>query len=357
MEKETSGIVYQEFDGDLEGLREMAHASWFCEYGRGTWPDLYRIELMRHLFREIDDPRYLLGAYHEGKLVAFVANLPRTYRYQGKHYKCALSCMMVGHKDYRRFGVIKHLIAECLRRNAASDLDFACFYLESGHSSSKLFEKHLRPIHPIESLKKIHVLVRPVEFEVLARHERLGWFSRTALKMLGVHKPPRRPQVEGEIRLYQKRDLSAVMEMMEAIPDEKILVRTFTMEGLEHQLDSPDLTETVVFEKRGQVLGFINLAYYEIVSHLGPVKWANLDFLHWEALSPSERCALVAEAWMLAKERGCAGMMEWSKGYYNPLALYCSRFLPYPRYVGAYAWNFQPNLDFKGLEGICIQQI
>ena len=121
-------IEVRDFDGDLEALSAMARDSWSEEYGGEPWVDLYRPQLTRHLFAEVPDPRFLVGAYNGAKLVAFVANLPRAYRYNGKTYRGVMSTLMVAHKDYR--GSIALLIAECLRRNKEFGADFALMILE-----------------------------------------------------------------------------------------------------------------------------------------------------------------------------------------------------------------------------------
>jgi hypothetical protein len=68
--EDVPDIEFRDFDGDLDALSAMARDSWFEEYGLGSWPDLYRPALAGHLFADVTDPRYLVGAYHGSKLVA-----------------------------------------------------------------------------------------------------------------------------------------------------------------------------------------------------------------------------------------------------------------------------------------------
>jgi GNAT superfamily N-acetyltransferase len=350
-------IDYRDFDGDIQALRSMAQESWYQEYGLSTWPDLYRPELLRHYFQDISDKRYLVGAYDGGRLVAFLANLPRTYRINGKTYRAAVSCMLVGHKDYRKRGIILNLIKECLRRNQDIGVDFVLMYLEQKHRSAELFQKHINPNHRIQRLITMHPIARPVDFARLARAERLKWYERAAIKLFGAHRPPRAPRVPGTVRPYNDADLPAILELCGSYPDDNRLVRVFDEKSLGHQLDTPDATSTVVYEKDGQVRGFLNYTHLDL---LGPGKrypWAWLDYLYWEGMSSREKRALIAGLWLQAKDQGIMAIMEWNKNYYKKGTLYRSRFIPYPRYLDLNAWIFNPDLSLEGIRSVFEQQI
>ena len=351
-------IEYRDFDGDIQALGAMAKDSWYQEYGMSTWPDLYKPELVRHFLKDVTDPRYLAGAYDGSKLVAFLANLPRTYRLNGKTHKAAISCMLVGHKDYRKRGIILNLIKDCLRRNEEDiGADFVLMYLEQKHRSSELFKKHINPKHRIQRLITMHPIARPIDFDLLASSERLKWYERAAVKLYGAHRPPRAPRVSGTVRPYKEADLSAVLELTNRYPDDNRLVRVFDRKSLGHQLHSEGATSTVVYEKGGAVRGFMNYTHLDL---LGPKKrypWAWLDYLYWEEMSNREKKALIAGMWEHARERGIMAIMEWNKNYYKKAPLYRSRFIPYPRYLDLNAWIFNPDLTLEGIQSVFEQQI
>ena len=335
----------------------MAQDSWYEEYGLSTWPDLYKPELVRHAFADVSDKRYLVGAYDGSRLVAFLANLPRTYRINGKTYKAAISCMLVGHKDYRKRGIILNLISECLRRNEDIGCDFALMYLEKKHRSAELFVKHINPKHRIERLITMHPIARPVDFDLLAGAERLKWYERAAIKLFGAHRAPQAPKVSGAVRPYEEADLSAVLELTGRYPDDNRLVRVFDEKSLGHQLCTKGATSTVVYEKDGAVRGFMNYTHLDL---LGPKKrypWALLDYLYWEGMSAREKKALIAGLWEHAKQQGIMAIMEWNKNYYKKAPLYRSRFIPYPRYLDLNAWIFNPDLTLEGIQSVFEQQI
>jgi len=352
-----SDIEYRDFDGDVDALGEMAQGSWYEEYGLSTWPDLYKPELVRHFLKDVTDPRYLVGAYDGKRLVAFLANLPRTYRLNGKTYKAAMSCMLVGHKDYRKRGIILNLINDCLRRNEDIGCDFVLMYLEQKHRSSQLFEKHINPKHRIQTLITMHPIARPIDFDLLAGAERLKWYERFAIKLLGAHRPPKAPKVPGTVRPYEDADLPAILALTGNYPDDNRLVRVFDSGSLGHQLHTAGATSTMVYEREGAVRGFMNYTHLDL---LGPGKrypWAWLDYLYWEGLSSREKRALIAGTWELARQQGIMAVMEWNKNYYKNGPLYRSRFVPYPRYLDLNAWVFNPDLDLSGIKSVFEQQV
>ncbi|MBN1944664.1 MAG: GNAT family N-acetyltransferase [Bradymonadales bacterium] len=350
-------IEFRDFDGDLEALRAMASDSWFSEYGIQTWPDLYKPDLARHYFAEVSDPRYLVGAYDGDRLVAFVANLPRTYRLKGKTYQAAQSCMLVGHKDYRRRHLALDLIAECLRRNQEIGIDLALLTLERKHASALMFQKHLTGQHHIERVKRMAPVARPIDMEVLVRAEKLKWYESMVMRCLGAHRPMVLPDVPGTIRPYTASDLGSILAMLRRYPDDDCLVRVFNEESLARQLDQKNVTYTVVYEKGGETVGFINFSLLDLVNNAGRYRWAWVDFLAWAGLTWKEKKALIAGLWQNARDLGCVSIMEWTKGYYSIGPLLRSHFVTYPRYLDLMAWIFNPDLSLRGVEKILDQQI
>ena len=74
-----AGVVIEPFRGDLEALERMAHSSWRDEYGISSFPNLYRPEFVRYLMELAPDSRHFIAAYKEGEILAFLANVPRTF--------------------------------------------------------------------------------------------------------------------------------------------------------------------------------------------------------------------------------------------------------------------------------------
>jgi hypothetical protein len=346
-------IELRDFDGDLEALFAMTRDSFREEYGDETWLDLYRPEMAQHIFADVPDPRFLVGAYDGAKLVAFIANLPRRYRFNGKTYLGVASTMLVTHRDYRGVGI--YLISECLRRNQDFGADFALMILERTHTARLLFEQYLKPRHHIELLKRMYMIVHSVDVEAIVASQNLKWYVAAGTKLLGAHRPLTAPPVAGMVRHYRDTDLDEILALIGAYSDRGRLVRLFSHEALARRLDTQDITATVVYERDRAVMGFINFTVHAMVSKRGTHCWAWLDFLYWEGLSDREKKALLAGLWEASRNLGCIGILEWNRGYYAKGALFRSRFVPYPRLIEMNAWVFNQSVSLQGVDSVCEQ--
>ena len=328
----------------------MAHDTLIEEYGNKTWVDLNRPEMVRHLLAQVPDPRFLIGAYDGSRLVGFIANLPRRYRCQGKVYRAVTSTMLAVRRDYR--GAAPYLIAESLHRNEAYGADFALLLLERGNRSSRMFNQLLKPRYPIKRLTSMYALVRGVDLHSIVEHEDLGRHQVGAIKLLGAHRPIVSPAVGGNVRGYAEADLTRILELMRGYRDQARLVRVFDRQSLARQLDTEKVTSTVIYERGSVVRGFINFTIHEVVSANGRYRWAWPDFAYWEGLSDGEKRALLSGLWQASRDRGCSGIMAWSKTLGATGALYRSRFIPYPRCVDVHAWILNPSVSLPEIDGI-----
>lgn len=346
-------IEIRTFDGDLEALRDMAHASLYPERGDEVWLDMNRPAVMARLFEHVPDPRLLIGAYDGTRLVGFLANLPRRYRLNGVTYRGVFTNLLATAPGYG--GSTVYLIMECLRQNQAYGADFALIVLERGYSSWRLFEKALAPRYRIERLATLHGIARPIDMPRLVASQRLGWPIRMGAHLIGADRPIEAPAVPGIVRPYAAADLPAIEGLLACCSDAGCLVRQFDRAPLASQLATDDLTATVVYERGGTVRGMINYAIHEHVSPRGRDRWAWIDFVSWDNLLPETRRALLSGLWHDARRRGCIGLMEWSKGYYSPWTLYGARFVPYPLRIDVNAWVFRPGLSLRGVGRLCEQ--
>ena len=343
-------IEVRDFDGDVAALAEMAYGTLAAERGTGTWLDLNRPEIARHLFAGVPDPRFLVGAYDGSRLVGFVANLPRAYRLNGKTYRGVASTMLAAHQDYR--GAAVYLIAECLRRNREFGADLALFILEKGNRSWRMFERYLKPAQRIERLKTIHVLARVLDLDAAAASFGVNRGLKTAARLLGVDRPLAMPPTAGCVRPYQDTDLGAILTLIRSLPDQNALVRAFSPEALSRQLDTAGITATLVYEREGTVKGFVNFTRHELLSARGRWPWAWRGCRSWDGLDARERQALLAGLRQAALAQGCIGIVDWSRGGASQGSLYRARFLPVPLYIEMNAWVFNPELSLRGVRSI-----
>ena len=346
-------IEYRDFDGDGESLSALAHTAWTAAYGEETWYDLFRPELLQHLHAEVPDPRFLVAGYDGGKLVAFIANLPRRYRLNGKSYLGVVATQLTVHPDYLGAGV--YLIAECLRRNADLGADFVLMQFDKTGSAWRIFD-YLQSGYRIEALRTMIMIARPVDLERIVQSQHLSRYEAAAIKLLGGHRPIDAPPVSGQTRSYRDTDLAAILGLIDGYSDLDRPVRVFNEETLARRLHTPGITSTVVYERKGAVAGLVNYTLHEMVSPKDRTRWAWLDFVFWEELGAGEKKALLGALWQTAREQGCIGLMEWNRGYYSPWPLFRSRFVPYPRFVQVSAWVFNPDLSFRNVDCL-IEQI
>jgi hypothetical protein len=348
-------IELRTFDGDLEALAAMARDPWLEECGEHSFPDLYRPALAGLFFADVPDPRFLVAAYDGARLVAFIANLPRTYRLNGKTYQAVYSCMMVGRKGYQ--GAVVYLIAESLRRNEDFGADLALMTLEKPLHSWRMFEKYMKPQHRIVTLKTMIPLLHAVDFAKIVESENLKPHEVAAIKLYGAHRRLLPPPVAGVVRPYRDTDLAPILALTRRYSDQGSLVRDFDQASLARHLHTEDVTATVVYERDGAVAGFVNLSMRDMVNHRGSQRWAWLDFLYWEGLDRQEKQALLAGAWEASKEQNCIGLLEWNKDYYAKGSLFRARFIPYPRFLEVDAWILNPALSLRRIDSIFEQVI
>lgn len=348
-------IEVRDFDGDLAVLADLAYGTLLDERGAGTWLDLNRPEAARLIFADVPDPRFLIGAYDGTRLVAFIANLPRTYRLNGQTYRAVVPTMLAAHRDYR--GAVVYLLAECLRRNREFGADLALFYLERGSRSWRMFEQVLRPTYRIERVKTLHARVRVVDLARVAHAQNVSGLLRTAGQLIGLQRPITAPAVTGVVRPYQDADLDAIQALLQRQADRDCLVRVFTQPALARRLHTPPMTTTLVYERSAAVRGFVNFTVHELLSRRGRQRWAWLDFLAWDGLGGSERQALLAGLWQASRAQSCIGIVEWSKGYYGPGPLWRAGFFPYPLRIEVNAWLFNPALSLRNVTGLCEQVV
>src|SRR5512143_2134846 len=122
----------------------MAHASWRDEYGAASFPNFYRPAFLHYLFDRIPEDRrgLLLGAYKDGEIVAFLANLPQDFHFDGGICSAVYSGLLVVRKEYLRRGLALDIIKAAVALNAKdSGIDFALLTLETGHRSTRMMEK------------------------------------------------------------------------------------------------------------------------------------------------------------------------------------------------------------------------
>lgn len=343
------------FRGDREALEAMARRAWLDEYGADSYPNLYRPDLVAHLLAQAGDPELAIAAYRGDEPVGFLLNLPRRMVLRGVERRAALSCSLVVSKECLRRGIAKAMFTEALERNRRFGFEFTLFYLETGHTSSKLFATLASGGTPIDRLKRMHVVARALDLDAIRASEKLAGYEVAALKALTLDRPPRAAPRE-EIREARPEDAPRIAALLDAQSRRATLGRLWSADEVRREVVAPPLARALVWDRDGRVDGVLG---WMAVDHVGrrAVPWAWLNHVCWDALRPRERRTFLDSFGAAALAQGCAGVIEWNKGYYPSGALYASRYFPYPRQIDFMAWRFAEGLDLAGIRDVAEIQL
>jgi GNAT superfamily N-acetyltransferase len=350
-----SGIDIEAFRGDLEGLEKMAHSAWRDEYGIESFPNLYRPRFLRFVFDRIADKNHLIAAYRGDEIVSFMANLPRHYSIDGKLYRGVYTCLLVTRKELLRQGIAQALIDKALELNEMAGYDLSIYALEGGHRSTQLIKKLEATGHPVQWLRRNYVIARILDLNKAAASEGLKRWEKVAIRIINAQKSPKKRD-RVPVRKYRPEDLGTCLNLLNGYTSKIKLALVWEREELGIELDYPDVSQTLVYEKDGKVEGLINFIYHD---HLGKTKerWAWINHVAYPALSSRERRLFVQAFLCYIQDAGCLGAVEWARKYYPMAPLYRNRFFPYFRYVNQVAWTFNPKLSLNKIPAIYEVQI
>jgi hypothetical protein len=334
----------------------MAHASWKDEYGEASFPNFYRPAFIRFLIDRIpaDKRDHVLAAYRGDQIIAFFANLPQKFSFEGNMLQAAYSCLLVTRKEDFRRGVAAAVIRRALDVSRMHGYDFALFTLETGHRSTRMMAK-LNTESRMEWVRKTGVVARILDLSKAAYSERLKGYETAALRLIGAQKPPKRKGLL-PLREYRSGDLDGCRELLDDYKDKLRLALVWDREELGWELDYPDVSRTLVYEKNGRIAGLINFLLHD---HLGRTveRWAWINHVAFPGLSNAERVAFIRSYLVAVQDAGFIGTIEFKRRNYPARALYRNRFFPYPRGVNQMSWTFKPDLSLAKIPDVYEVQI
>jgi hypothetical protein len=344
------GVSIEPFRGDYEGLERMAHASWRDEYGMASFPNFYRPAFLHYLFDRIPEAKrdHLLGAYKNDEIVAFLANLPEKFHFEGKICHSVYSCLLVVRKEYLRRGLAIGLIKRAVELNAKKyGLDFSLLTLETGHRSTLLMNKLRAEGHRIERVRKSGVMARILDLERVDASEGLKGYEKAAIRLIGAHRPPKAaPGVA--LRDYRPSDLDACHTLLDRYKDTVRLALAWDKEDLAIELDAPGVAKTLVWEKDGRVRAMINYISHD---QLGKTveRYAWINHVAFPDLSPAERAAFLRAYLTRVRQDGFIATIDFNKRGWSAGSFYRAGFIPYPRAVNLVSWTFNPDISLAGI--------
>lgn len=343
------GVSIEKFRGDHVALERMAHASWRDEYGQASFPNFYRPEFLHFLFDRIPESKkdHLFAAYKGGEIIAFLANLPQTFHFKGGTFRAIYSCLLVTGREYLRRGLALALVKQAVETNKKYGYDFALLTLETGHRSTLMIDRLRGEGNRIERVRKSGVMGRILDLRRVADSEGLKGYEKAAIVMLGSHRPPK-PAPGFAIRKYKPSDLDACHALLGRYKDSVELALVWDREELAVELDWPDVSRTLVWEKDGRIRAMIN---YILHDHLGKTveRWAWINHVAFPDLSPAERGHFIQAYLSAIKEAGCIGTLDWTHRGWPAAPFWRARFFPYPRAVNLVSWTFNPAISLAGI--------
>lgn len=343
------GVSIEPFRGDYEGLERLAHASWRDEYGAASFPNFYRPAFLHYLFDRIPAEKrdHLVAAYKDGELVAFLANLPQRFHFRGRTYGAIYSCLLVVRRDHLRRGVALDLIRAAVEGNKKYGYDFSLLTLETGHRSTAMMNKLRAEGNRIEAVRKSGVMARILDLGRVDASEGLKGYERTAIRLIGAHRPPKVSK-DVVLRDYRAPDLDACFGLLDRYKDSVDLALAWDRRELAAELEHPDVSRTLVWEKDGRVRALINFILHD---HLGKTveRWAWINHVAFPDLSPAERASFLRAYLSRIREEGFVGTIDFTKRGWPAGPFYRARFIPYPRAVNLVSWTFNPELSLAGI--------
>lgn len=344
------GVTIGPFRGDYEGLERMAHASWRDEYGAASFPNFYRPAFLHYLFDRIPEDRrdLLLGAYKDGEIVAFLANLPEKFHYRGRVHNAVYSCLLVVRREFLRQGLALDIIRAAVALNGTKHgLDFSLLTLETGHRSTLMMDKLKAEGHRIERVRRSGVLARVLDLERVDRAEGLKGYEKAALRLLGLGRAPR-PAPAAGLRDYLPSDLDACHALLDRHKDTVPLALAWDKRELAVELDWPGVARTFVGVKDGAVRAMVNFVTHDQLGR-AVERYAWINHVAFPDLTAGERTAFLRAVLCRLREEGYAAAIDFTKRGWPAGPFYRAGFFPFPRAVDLVSWTFDPGISLAGI--------
>ncbi|RPI97533.1 MAG: hypothetical protein EHM31_13365 [Candidatus Aminicenantes bacterium] len=343
------GITIEPFRGDYEGLERMAHASWRDEYGAASFPNFYRPAFLHYLCDRIpaDKRDLLLGAYKGGEIVAFLANLPQKFHFEGQILGGVYSCLLVVRKEHLRKGIALDIIRAAVGLNKRYGFDFSLLTLETGHRSTQMMDKLRAEGNRIERVRKSGVMARVLDLDRVDASEGLKGYEKAAIRLLGAHRPPK-SAAGVDLREYRASDLDECHALLDRYKDTVRLALAWDKRDLAVELDCPGVARTLVWEKGGRVRAMINFIRHDQLGK-SVERYAWINHVAFPDLSPAERTAFLRAYLARIREDGFIATVDFGKRGWPAGPFYRTRFIPYPRAVNLVSWTFNPAISLAGI--------
>ncbi len=320
------------FEGSAEELSQFIVENWKRSYeGKmavPTWTPQYfdwQMTGSQHA-----DRNSLISARLDGNLVGTLLYMEFPLWVLGQEYQGCLGSWLTVAPECRRMGVASLMSAAMKARQRDKDYFARLGYAFHGARASlgpRFWKRSVSQAQTLK-LKEMKLWARVLDPRRVANWSNKSW-ERLLLKSLPVSVcRVAAASAQTEIRAYTPEDMQACRELINNQARRSDLAMLWTEDRLRSHLAYEDLAHTLVVERQGRVVGFLN--YHLLGLNLyGQIQSAIVDMLACQELTGREIRDLVNAA--LAKmrdEQGVALVLMREFAHQPHSALLSCRFLP-----------------------------
>ncbi|MCA8988291.1 MAG: GNAT family N-acetyltransferase [Planctomycetaceae bacterium] len=322
-------IEIRTFDGSAEQLSSFVVETWLKSYaGKMPVPDWHaRYFDWQMTGSQYADRDYLVTAWDNGNLVGCILGIPFPIWYFGEERQGSQGSWLTVSAEARRSGVARMMVDELDRRQREKNCLGRIGYAYQGSKLS------LGPRFWLAARKKSNH-IRPVRLwaRLLNSDAVRNWTNHAMERFLLKVLPNSvcsigRVNPAHQMREYRDADLETCRELINHQAKQTDLGVLWTPERLRSQLQYEDFVNTILFEREGQVKGFIN--YHKLPLTLcGTISAAIIDLYHCELLNHRENVSFLNSYFLQMREEGVKIILLREFAAQPTRALLQTRFVP-----------------------------
>lgn len=320
------------FEGSAEELSQFIVENWMRSYeGKmavPSWTPQYFDWQMTGT--QHPDRNSLISARLDGNLVGTLLYMEFPIWVLGQEYRGFLGSWLTVAPECRRMGVASLMSAAMKARKRDQDYLTRMGYAFHGARASMGPRFWKRSVSQAQTLKlrEMKLWARVLDPRQVANWSNKSW-ERLLLKSLPTAVcRVSTPSSQTEVRPFRPEDMPTCQELINSQARRADLAMLWTEERLRSHLAYEDLAHTLVVERQGRVVGFLNYHLLGLNLH-GQIQSAIVDMLACQELTGREIRDLVNTA--LAKmrdEQGVALVLMREFAHQPRSALLSCRFLP-----------------------------
>lgn len=322
-------IEIRTYDGDAEQLSRFVVGTWLKSYqGKMSVPDWSPRYFDWQLTGDhIQDRELLVTAWKGDRLIGTILAMPFPLWINSQQVKGAQGSWLSVDAEFRRDGVASLMVKELNRRQLDRNYYGRLGYAFQGSKKSEGPKFWRSGRTNTNFIRPMYLWARVLNGKAVRRWTDNA-IEKFALSLLPsfVYQVPS-PKDASYIREYEVSDLPACLELINSQAKKTDLANLWTESRLRHQLNYPELAETLVVEREGEVIGFLNFHLLDLILQ-GRITSAVIDLFACENLSASQSYHLLLAALQKMESLGVDLVLMREFASQPKISLYKARFLP-----------------------------